>query len=539
MTRREVVLSAVPIFAGGARRPDLVRGAGPVPGAPGRRLLLRRRAQPRRGPRPRLGCHLELPDAAARLPAAGLRGLAAAAVAPRRDPDGVRRRDLRRVAVVGGRHRLDRAGARLAPGRGRRHGARPADVTEPDAGHRHGSRDRDLPAAPHPLRAAGLDDAVHRPGPQRVPADEPAGRPARAGRADRPAGHRAGGRDRPGCPDPQRGDLARVHLAADRLAGGPAAPRGGGRCDRPARVHALDDPGLARLREPAAGSGRGQRVQRDRPGHLRLERPADPVALSRGRAGPAARDARRRAVAQLLQGPAAAGRADLGHRSRGAAVAGARRRAPAGRPPERHHVPRHEPPVPGRDDLGHVPPRRRAGPGAHRPVGAARARRRDRPARAAAGLDQSRSPGSARRSGSSGRRSSPSSCCPASVAGHARRPTSSPSWSAGWPPSVTRWTRPPARSSPTTRSGWPRPAASRRWRSPTNRRRTSWTSPAIRRSPGTRLVILVGGEHGRWPDVLDTDVPDADCFKELDLGPGPAGVPDPLKDTRAFEIVCP
>src|SRR4029079_10742950 len=56
---------------------------------------------------------------------------------------------------------------------------------------------------------------------------------------------------------------------------------------------------------------------------------------------------------------------------------------------------------------------------------------------------------------------------------------------------------------------------------------------------GTRLLILVGGEHGRWPDVLDTDVPDAACFKELDLGPGPAGVPDPLETTRAFEIVCP
>ena len=57
----------------------------------------------RRGSRPRLGRDLELPDAAARLPAAGVRGLAAAAVVPRRDPDGVRRRDLRRVAVVGGR----------------------------------------------------------------------------------------------------------------------------------------------------------------------------------------------------------------------------------------------------------------------------------------------------------------------------------------------------------------------------------------------------------------------------------------------------
>ena len=39
---------------------------------------------------------------------------------------------------------------------------------------------------------------------------------------------------------------------------------------------------------------------------------------------------------------------------------------------------------------------------------------------------------------------------------------------------------------------------------------------------GTHLVILMDKDHGRWPAVLDTDVPDADCFRELDLGAGTA-----------------
>ncbi len=55
---------------------------------------------------------------------------------------------------------------------------------------------------------------------------------------------------------------------------------------------------------------------------------------------------------------------------------------------------------------------------------------------------------------------------------------------------------------------------------------------------GTHLLI-VGGEHGRWPGVLDSLSRAAGCFHELDLGPGPAGEPDPLAATRAFEIVCP
>jgi hypothetical protein len=59
------------------------------------------------------------------------------------------------------------------------------------------------------------------------------------------------------------------------------------------------------------------------------------------------------------------------------------------------------------------------------------------------------------------------------------------------------------------------------------------------RFPGTHLLVVVGGAQGRWPAVLDTSSPNAHCFRELDLGPGPPGVTDPLTETRAFEIVCP
>lgn len=55
---------------------------------------------------------------------------------------------------------------------------------------------------------------------------------------------------------------------------------------------------------------------------------------------------------------------------------------------------------------------------------------------------------------------------------------------------------------------------------------------------GTRLLIVTG-DHGRWPQVLDGGAPGASCFHELDLGPGPSPGPDPLAETRVFEIVCP
>ena len=56
---------------------------------------------------------------------------------------------------------------------------------------------------------------------------------------------------------------------------------------------------------------------------------------------------------------------------------------------------------------------------------------------------------------------------------------------------------------------------------------------------GTRLLIVISEDHGGWPGVLDQPGPDVDCFHELDLGPGPAGVDDPLVGVRVFEIACP
>ena len=56
---------------------------------------------------------------------------------------------------------------------------------------------------------------------------------------------------------------------------------------------------------------------------------------------------------------------------------------------------------------------------------------------------------------------------------------------------------------------------------------------------GTRLLIVIGHDHAGWPAVLDQPGPAVDCFHELSLGPGPAGVDDPLADVRAFEVACP
>ena len=61
----------------------------------------------------------------------------------------------------------------------------------------------------------------------------------------------------------------------------------------------------------------------------------------------------------------------------------------------------------------------------------------------------------------------------------------------------------------------------------------------LARTFDARLVVLAGAQHGQWPAVLEGDATDAECFRELDLGVGPAGVPDPLADVRVYEIVCP
>jgi hypothetical protein len=61
----------------------------------------------------------------------------------------------------------------------------------------------------------------------------------------------------------------------------------------------------------------------------------------------------------------------------------------------------------------------------------------------------------------------------------------------------------------------------------------------LARTFDVRLVVLAAATHGQWPAVLDTGAPGAECFRELDLGPGPTSRPDPLTNVRVYEIVCP
>jgi hypothetical protein len=62
--------------------------------------------------------------------------------------------------------------------------------------------------------------------------------------------------------------------------------------------------------------------------------------------------------------------------------------------------------------------------------------------------------------------------------------------------------------------------------------------------PGTRYLIISSEDHGRWPAVLATGAPGAECFRQLTLAmpltaPGNAEDAKVLEKTRVFEIDCP
>jgi hypothetical protein len=60
-----------------------------------------------------------------------------------------------------------------------------------------------------------------------------------------------------------------------------------------------------------------------------------------------------------------------------------------------------------------------------------------------------------------------------------------------------------------------------------------------RQFEGTRTLIVVGEEHGQWPDVLEGRGPGVRCFEEIDLGtPADPAQAAALGSTRAWEIVC-
>jgi hypothetical protein len=56
---------------------------------------------------------------------------------------------------------------------------------------------------------------------------------------------------------------------------------------------------------------------------------------------------------------------------------------------------------------------------------------------------------------------------------------------------------------------------------------------------GTRLLIILG-EHGAWPAVLETGVPGAECFEQVDIGrPVDPRLARGLDNTRVYKLVCP
>ncbi len=216
-----------------------------------------------------------------------------------------------------------------------------------------------------------------------TPADDPD--PAPTTRRRRLARHppaRTRGRPRPRRADPERGGLAGPHLGRPRLVERSARPadrpgRRPGR-HRPPDLRPVGDPRLGGLRQPAPRPGAGQRPVDHGLRHLRLERSADPRPLPGDRPGPARRAPSRGHLAQPGQRAPRAGLPGRPDRARGPPVDRASAIAPPARRRRDRDLPRDEPVLPGRHDLGNLPPRGRRDPRpAHRerPDGARRVHR--------------------------------------------------------------------------------------------------------------------------------------------------------------------
>jgi hypothetical protein len=58
--------------------------------------------------------------------------------------------------------------------------------------------------------------------------------------------------------------------------------------------------------------------------------------------------------------------------------------------------------------------------------------------------------------------------------------------------------------------------------------------------PGTRTLVIHGGQHQRWPAILNSGAPGAECFEEVDIGrPADPRLASALAGTRVFLVVCP
>ena len=216
-------------------------------------------------------------------------------------------------------------------------------------------------------------------------------RDPRGGRLDRPAADRARRPVRSRGADPQRDCLAGAHLGGDRLvrhrraAGGAAAPdrRRRGRC--PARLRPVGVPQPGRPRQPRCRAARRRtrctcRASTSSPGTIGRRSPAT-WPSGRRRSSSCAGSGSRTTCSTCSSSSASRCRWSASSGCRGVLRLVRPAAAPAD---QRDHVPVHEPRLPGRDPVGHVPARRRPGPrpvGHQRPLRAGYPDRLDRAAR--------------------------------------------------------------------------------------------------------------------------------------------------------------
>ena len=207
----------------------------------------------------------------------------------------------------------------------------------------------------------------------------------------------------------------------------------------------------------------------------------------------------------------------------------------AGRLAERPDVRRHDPPVPRLDNVGHVPPRRRAGP---RPA------HRQRPARPSTGSSSGRARGAAGRSRSPG--SAPTLTVSAAIlfsvgilAYGAQARDTQRRYAALVPAmAAAGLTVDPAVPVITDFPIWYAEGTGGRALALPDERPASILDLA--KHFGAQLLVLTDKGHGRWPAVIDAGGPDVACFHEVVL-PVPSLAADAavLHDARVFRVGCP
>ena len=301
------------------------------------------------------------------------------------------------------------------------------------------------------------------------------------------------------------------------------------------------------VRQPAARPGAAERARRSpastsSPGTTR-RRSSRYLAV-----GPArlARDARRRARPQPVH--ASCSLPGLPISIVGLARA-CRGRPAAARPrpladPSRDDVPRHEPGLPGR---------RRPGARSSTPPGPVHvlliivsallgARCRDRPPGRPARLDAARRLARRRRSAVFGSLLFSVALLPAFGGRLARRtrPVLRELGARAWRPIGHPLDAPRARSSRTSRSGWPRPRASRALALP-DEPPSDVARPRDRHFPARRLLVVMDDDaHGGWPgsSTRPARTPTASTSSTW-ARPVTLACDDAWPDVRGFEVVCP